>query len=317
MKRCHKPSCRTAFSLVELIVVILIIALLTALLLPAVQSSRAAARMTQCQNNLHNFGIAYEDFRTQYAASRRSPVVPSQWTTDLEPFVERNASIYICPEHERSDWWPRPLPLSIVVNPFDPTHYDHFDIPFDPSHSHSRESAWVKAHYPVPNGFGLEFEDILVGGDWDFNDLRVLIQPLSPSRVNVTAVSRKAGYSFGLRGSDGSLLAVPFHPVTSREAYIGNPTSYGMNSRADRFIQGDAHKILLVESTRQIVHVVGPDATDLVSWPTLVAPRHQEAVNVLFADGHVESRDPGTIDPRITEIYRRHWVPHVKLDEAP
>jgi prepilin-type N-terminal cleavage/methylation domain-containing protein len=76
MSHHHRP--KSAFTLVELLVAIAIIGTLIAMLMPAVQSAREAARRTQCLNHLKQYSVALHAY---HVANKSFPVgnVPNRW----------------------------------------------------------------------------------------------------------------------------------------------------------------------------------------------------------------------------------------------
>lgn len=92
---------RSAFTLVEVLVVVAILGLLASVLMPAVQNVRAAARRTECKNGLRQIGVGIHMFAN--TNSGRFPFnthkgAMKSWIYTLAPYMENVDQVRLCPD---------------------------------------------------------------------------------------------------------------------------------------------------------------------------------------------------------------------------
>ncbi|MCH5375116.1 MAG: DUF1559 domain-containing protein, partial [Planctomycetes bacterium] len=98
----RRYSAHSAFTLVELLVVIAIIGILVALLLPAIQSAREAARRAECASNLKQLGVAMHNYHDTFGTLPYAMCSTTRqggfgdigrwaWGAYLLPYVEQEA----------------------------------------------------------------------------------------------------------------------------------------------------------------------------------------------------------------------------------
>ena len=323
--RCKSktPSDRGAFTLVELLVVIVILGLLLALLMPAGQRAWAVARITICRNNLYHiyqtFGTAAADSRLNDSGQTPFFPEPDAWMGTAIQYSE-TSDILLCPEWrgeggedaEVQVGGPEANPLSRMV-------YVHrvrnFQVAFDdPAHQgfgHMNLGTWTGSD---ARGEYIEIglndnspitENYITSGESHDGIIRVYLNDggktiaklikYSCGEYNCVlfdgeplfpgGVTDPASPAYGwLRGNVGM----------ERELGAVGVCSYGMAKGAERFGTGH-HKILVMDYDKLIVDPTVSASHDLL----LKAGRHFGQINILFTDGSIISFGPTEIDPLI------------------
>ena len=270
---------RHGFTLIELLVVIAIIAILVALLLPAVQQAREAARRTQCKNNFKQIGLALHNYHDTHSTfppgwigvlnGRSNPEGESgvAWGTMILPFLDQ-APLY--KEFNYS------LPIDVAPN------RDHlkrvltvFQCPSDP-----QQPTFGTIDR---NGTGIELATanyVGVFGTVELHDCEN-----APGIPPVTAQGQCI--SDGAFFHNSKILMRDFQDGTSSTLMVGERTTFTDPATGDKFY--GTWPGALPEVEEAIARIVGKteEPPNKGDHPEDFGSSHVGGAQFILADGHV------------------------------
>jgi len=202
---------RTAFTLVELLVVITIIGILISLLLPAVQAAREAARRMQCQNNLKQLSLAVLNYESHWGIFPPS----SCWPTGVNPNdagstgnYYANWGILVLPFLEQQPLYDA-FDLSVAISGSGSTRNiaarsQTLSVMLCPSDSHNRE-AFMGSQNSVTSSWG----DNWARGNYAANAAMGLMSSVDYDSHICAALSTSTGWKLSyIRGIMGANCSV-------------------------------------------------------------------------------------------------------------
>jgi prepilin-type N-terminal cleavage/methylation domain-containing protein len=240
MSHGWKNSRASAFTLIELLVVIAIVAVLIALLVPAVQKVRESASRAQCQNNLHQVGLAMHNYYDAQKAFPPGYVCQVQanadytspgwgWAAMLLPYLDQgnltNQINFNLAVEDASNLAARTTVLPVFICPSDRstgifTIYD------------SSGNALVQAatnSYAACQGVGVDLDDDLDDGTgMFFRNSKVKFADITDGSSNTIAIGERASLltqtPWAGAVSYGTTRVTPGAPVTDPTAVEESPS---------------------------------------------------------------------------------------------
>jgi prepilin-type N-terminal cleavage/methylation domain-containing protein/prepilin-type processing-associated H-X9-DG protein len=328
---------RRAFTLIEIIVVLGIIAVLLALILPAVQGARQSAWRTQCASNMRQIGQAYQQYVDQHnmtASSFRASVV---WPKQLKEYLSSRDDMFICINDDQKGGAAAPTDPSVPTLPKASIYVRSSTMnaqQIKPAVANggvgqdllltlttTNPKQGVK-QVPAPKGQsdvpGVVYLVVETGWIVDWDDLIMRVETIPPERGGgfvITPVSEgSAPFVFDLKGPNGEIISADFKPG-SQPAVIpggaggGFPTSYAVNSQAQFFLSStDTNKVLCIEYNRPVITITKSGFVG--NWAAEIAPRHGGSANVLFRDATVQNFVPSEVDPNVPTNLLEKWLPN-------
>ncbi len=288
-----------AFTLLELLVVVSIIAVLVAILAPSLNSARVLTRTALCQNNLSQIGRAFHANQAQYdpAASR----FPEAFAWPGVPYASVSKDeMFRCPEDDLNSEW-NPMGGWTITTPYGPTGYyvgGRFTICMDPpSFGCDKRPKSGYTEYVFEDGPGIVTNPASWGYDGTF------------WVYDLPGKGKKVEWHWSSCGEDNRawLYDKPFFPDYGDVKLASIPhgtfrvigtvyTSYAFNKLIEQRYPAPDRLVLLDYFTKD--GAVADPSMDI--WPLIQqGARHRNRCNVLLADDHVEIRGATTLDPKL------------------
>jgi prepilin-type N-terminal cleavage/methylation domain-containing protein len=312
MKRNH----RFAFTLVELLVVIGIIALLIAILMPSLSKARRQANMAKCLSNLRQFGTGAQLWQAENPKRR---FVMAGYIANLAK-VKVTGEVWLCPESLDSRYF---AAVGLMLKGRDGGNTINYEVPL----ASGPQGVIRKYGAGAPNGpqedptaafddrYEIWLDDRPGTGDRDFNDIGFSVVTIRPGWVKVTNLAKSAGDTFDLvDASSGEIVAKDVGSGATVNLEVpGGKLSYGLNYSAEYVdLIKKGGKIIALDFYRGGVRAGAESDAD---WrrDTSGAPafaRHNKKVNVLFSDYSVQSMSWFDIDLiRNSTALRKYYLP--------